>query len=71
MSVGNNEAVDPSQCPLCGQSNNCEVSDGANCWCRSETFTEALLNLSGEPIRKSCICLSCVRERTPLGSDAS
>ncbi|MFT7300453.1 MAG: hypothetical protein ACI89Z_000910 [Porticoccus sp.] len=47
MSIGHNKAVDPSQCPLCGHPNSFELSDGANFWCSSETFSEALLSLSG------------------------
>lgn len=63
MVSDNTGAIDPKKCPLCGQSNDCGVNEGADCWCRAETFTEALLsNIPVEHSRQTCICQHCVKK---------
>jgi len=72
--VENKGAVDSALCPLCRGQNYCEVTleinKGADCWCRSETFTKDLL--SRAPIdqqQKACICQNCVRKLNDISLD--
>jgi cysteine-rich CWC protein len=70
MVSDNTDAIDPQKCPLCGQPNYCEVNDRSGCWCRSETFSEALL--SSVPVERSgkvCICQCCVSKSPSSGND--
>lgn len=64
-------AIDPSRCPLCGQSNAC-ANERARatgepqppCWCSSDTvrFTpELLARVPPSARRKACICEACAR----------
>ena len=44
---------------------NCEVNKEADCWCRSESFTEQLLSrVPDDRKQKACICQNCVRAFT-------
>ena len=60
-------ALDPTQCPLCGRSNQCPLCAAAPsagpCWCASVEFPEALLACVPPNLRnRACVCESCVRE---------
>ncbi|MGZ5180301.1 MAG: cysteine-rich CWC family protein [Ramlibacter sp.] len=60
-------AVDPGQCPLCGQPNGCamerERATGVPqppCWCTAATFGRELLEQLPDDRRgQACICASC------------
>jgi len=68
--------VDPSRCPLCGQSNRCAMEVAretgvapAPCWCMdaSVSFTPALL--AGVPATArglACICARCAAQQADL-----
>ncbi|WBY03996.1 cysteine-rich CWC family protein [Ramlibacter tataouinensis] len=59
--------VDPSRCPLCGQSNRCanEVERATGrpqppCWCTRADFTRELLaQVPPQAVDKACICAAC------------
>jgi hypothetical protein len=61
--------VDPNQCPLCGQSNQCagevERVTGVKqppCWCNQVAFEAELLSrVPQEARRKACICAACAQ----------
>ncbi|MEH6469018.1 MAG: cysteine-rich CWC family protein [Porticoccus sp.] len=73
MVSDNTGTIDPQKCPLCGQSNYCGVKEeGADCWCRSEIFPEALLsNIPVEHARQTCICQRCVNEFASSAQESS
>lgn len=60
-------AIDPTQCPLCGQANRCAMEvareTGAAqppCWCMGATFPPSLHgNLPAKARGKACVCASC------------
>ncbi|MES2950644.1 MAG: cysteine-rich CWC family protein [Pseudomonadota bacterium] len=60
-------AINTSQCPLCGQSNQCanEVERLTGlpqepCWCTTAVFTpELLARVPAEARRLACICARC------------
>ena len=64
--------VDPTRCPLCGQSNQCagqvERSTGVAqppCWCTQATFdAELLARVPLAARRQACICPACVQAAT-------
>jgi hypothetical protein len=64
--------VDPTRCPLCGQSNQCagqvERSTGIkqpSCWCNTVTFDADLLARVPQAARRqACICIACAQAGT-------
>jgi|GEM_PF-990737 len=69
--IENKGIVDSALCPICRGQNHCEVgrgvsymlNKGADCWCRSETFTKNLLSrVPSDQQQKACICQNCVRK---------
>jgi prepilin-type N-terminal cleavage/methylation domain-containing protein/prepilin-type processing-associated H-X9-DG protein len=69
------ESCNPSQCPLCGQPNGCQLClPGAGkgpCWCSTVKIPAALLARVPEILRgRACVCRSCVenfqREPKPI-----
>ncbi|QJD88177.1 cysteine-rich CWC family protein [Cohnella herbarum] len=58
--------MDPSLCPLCGESNGCGNLIGmpqGTCWCSSATFPpEIFKSIPDEKRRKACICKACVEK---------
>ncbi|NDP37879.1 MAG: cysteine-rich CWC family protein [Rhodoferax sp.] len=63
------QPIDPTRCPLCGQSNQCagqlERMTGIPqpaCWCKQVTFGAELLARVPEPARRqACICVACAQ----------
>ncbi|WP_082034071.1 cysteine-rich CWC family protein [Cohnella kolymensis] len=52
-----------TNCPICGQTNNCGnlSADTEPCWCTQENFPEKLFALvPPELLNKSCICKACL-----------
>ena len=48
-------------CPLCLQTNLCDVAAKQGCWCNDLVVPQALLNLLPEALKnKSCICRQCI-----------
>ncbi|CAD5106902.1 cysteine-rich CWC family protein [Zestomonas carbonaria] len=65
--------LDPTRCPLCGQSNRCGVAandrSGEDCWCFSaEIDPQALERIPPELRRRACLCPHCA-QRLPPGQD--
>lgn len=66
-------AIDPTLCPLCGQSNACanQLARATGvaqppCWCTTATFTpELLARVPAEARRLACICEACARAARP------
>lgn len=62
-----NTGAEPSAeyCPLCGQSNLCDMAacgTGDGCWCKEERFSEGLMaKIPAEKRGQACICRACVR----------
>ena len=55
------DIIDDSICPLCQQSNRCEVQASAGCWCMTTTVPAELLAKTPEKQKnKSCICQACI-----------
>ncbi|MBS0493115.1 MAG: cysteine-rich CWC family protein [Proteobacteria bacterium] len=63
-----------SQCPLCGQSNQCAMAAGlapAQCWCMVWPIEQiALQRLASEQRGQACICPQCARRADPTGVSA-
>jgi hypothetical protein len=61
------EPLDPTRCPLCGQSNACAMAGApgataAECWCAAERFDAALLSrATPASAGLACICRRCQR----------
>lgn len=59
--------LEAHRCPLCGKPNQCVMAQSGAaedqpCWCRSETFPQALIDRLPPAARhKACICRACVR----------
>ncbi len=55
------EAIDPTLCPICGQSNLCGTQAGkSKCWCYSADISHQLLGELPEEIKDtSCLCERC------------
>jgi hypothetical protein len=53
--------VDPTLCPLCGESNACGAAAGeATCWCFDAVVpTEVLERLPDAARGKACVCRRC------------
>ena len=66
-------SVDPSICPLCGQSNLCamevEQATGVKqppCWCSAVRFDATQLSRIPELARgKACLCAACAQTDAP------
>jgi len=62
------KVIDPSKCPICGESNQCaqEIAKATGtpperCWCMTATFSpEVLDRVPVEAKNKACICSKCV-----------
>ena len=54
-------AIDPSRCPLCGESNACQVAAGcATCWCFDTPVPAAVLaRIPAEAQGVACVCKRC------------
>ncbi|MBM7060371.1 cysteine-rich CWC family protein [Pseudomonas sp. UL073] len=66
--------VDPSRCPLCGQSNTCTQSDparaGEDCWCFTAKIDPAALQrIPPELRRRACLCPRCAQLLPPEQAD--
>lgn len=65
--------VDPTLCPICGQSNQCvmevEQATGVKqppCWCSAVSFDATHLSRIPEPARgKACLCAACAQATAP------
>lgn len=61
------EIIDPSQCPLCGGPNNCQLCSPATykgqCWCVHEEMPAELLSrVPAERRNRACICRPCLEK---------
>jgi hypothetical protein len=61
---------DPSKCPICGQPNQCALSNPATatqqCWCfTAEIAPEARARISDDALNKACICQHCASGKPP------
>jgi hypothetical protein len=63
--------INPSKCPLCGQSNHCTLVHGEqDCWCRHVQIpVRHLMQIPLTHIGKACICQKCAR--APLQAEPS
>jgi len=57
--------VNPAQCPLCGQLNDCQLCTSAAykgpCWCAQVEIPEALLaQVPPDRRNQTCLCRTCV-----------
>ena len=53
--------VNDSICPLCQQSNRCDVKSSNGCWCMNTEVPAALLAQVPVDLKsKACICNSCI-----------
>ncbi len=64
-------AVDPTRCPLCGQSNACAIAAGKtrceDCWCGAVTMPAGVLAaIPAEARERACICRACATAPDPL-----
>lgn len=61
------KSLDPSQCPLCGAPNNCQMCTmeayKGPCWCATVEIPQALLaRVPGGLRQHACICRKCVAD---------
>lgn len=63
MDAMNPPPIDPTRCPLCGESNACGAQTGAtSCWCFEVTIgPEVLARIPEEASGKACLCSRCAR----------
>lgn len=59
--------LDPALCPLCGQTNGCQLCSPATykgpCWCATAEMPVELLALVPENARnRACICVNCLEK---------
>ncbi|WP_166371846.1 cysteine-rich CWC family protein [Psychromonas sp. SA13A] len=55
------EQTNQAACPLCLQTNGCDVAAKQGCWCNDLPVPQELLNLLPEALKnKSCICRQCI-----------
>lgn len=53
--------TDDSICPLCEQSNRCDVNASSGCWCMNTQVPEALLAKIPTHLKNvSCVCNTCI-----------
>jgi len=59
--MSSNVKVDDSLCPLCRQSNRCDVQSSQGCWCMNTQVPAALLAKVPEHLKGiSCVCNNCI-----------
>ncbi len=57
------DKIEDSICPLCQQSNRCDVQTSTACWCMTANVPAGLLAQIPETQRKkSCICQACIQD---------
>lgn len=71
----NDDTLDPTRCPLCGQSNRCSQADpaleGQACWCFSTRIDRsALERIPPEQVDRACLCPRCAAGHSPQATDA-
>ena len=55
--------IDDSICPLCQQSNRCDVQSQQGCWCMVTKVPAELLAQIPEYLRgNTCICNTCIEQ---------
>lgn len=55
------DKTDDSICPLCEQSNRCDVKASQGCWCMNTKVPAALLAQVPEKFKgKTCVCNACI-----------
>ncbi|NKQ09965.1 cysteine-rich CWC family protein [Pseudomonas sp. SST3] len=64
------ETLAPSKCPVCGQPNQCGLSDPATatqpCWCfDAEIAPGTRAQIPDVALHKACICQRCARGELP------
>ncbi|MBO3277297.1 cysteine-rich CWC family protein [Pseudomonas schmalbachii] len=64
------DTLDPTRCPLCGQSNRCTQADperqGESCWCfEARVDPAALERISPEQRNRTCLCPRCAANLPP------
>ncbi|MGO8697054.1 MAG: cysteine-rich CWC family protein [Limisphaerales bacterium] len=61
MSIAFVNEINPLQCPLCGQPNQCALVQGANdCWCKHiQIPIRHLMQIPSPHIGNACICQKC------------
>lgn len=67
------QIVDPSRCPLCGDSNTCGAESGSGtCWCFSVRVPQEVLDRIPEALRdRACVCERCASgRRSPVETQA-
>lgn len=67
------DTSDPSKCPVCGEPNQCGLSNPATatqlCWCfGTEIAPEAREQIPNDALNKACICPRCARGELPAKS---
>ena len=71
MSPAEANPIDTSQCPLCGQANQCAIVAGRpaeSCWCMKEPVSREALDSIPESLRgKACICPLCAQPTSSSG----
>lgn len=59
-----------SYCPLCQQSNACQVDAPQGCWCASQKVPNALIKkVPAAQQGKACICQACINKFNLTESD--
>lgn len=60
-------SIDPRQCPLCGEQNECGMAAGRDaCWCFERRIPADVLNQIPPQARNVvCICSRCAGARSP------
>ncbi len=58
------DPMDPTKCPLCGNSNRCGIGAGkGTCWCFSQPVPQAVLDKVPEEAREeACVCEVCAAD---------
>jgi hypothetical protein len=64
------DAIDPSRCPICQESNACAMelakaagTSAGRCWCFDAVFSEDVMDLVPlEAQGKACICARCAAQ---------
>lgn len=53
--------IDSTICPLCEQSNCCDVDSSMGCWCMNTHVPEALIAKIPKNLKDiSCVCNQCI-----------
>ncbi|MCQ4251432.1 cysteine-rich CWC family protein [Pseudomonas stutzeri] len=64
------DSPDASRCPICGEPNQCALSDPATatqpCWCFTAGIApDARERIPADALNKACICLRCACGESP------